>query len=192
MPQDMLDTRGRVLTSPAARCFLPLTLALALVGCAREREESVPNDKRTIVADAGPATASDAARCLTLPDTAVELLAARPDQNDLPLTQIVLDEACPQATVLFTAGARIQRTYRVRVKAGQLLVARARGESGPIAMAFDYPATIRPDSSNFGMSVIDSLRVTDERDVSVRLALIPRLREDARASRVVLTVLVRP
>lgn len=186
----LLDTRGRGHQSPAARYFLPLLCGLLAIGCARETQDAPPNDRRTIVAEAG--AGSDAALCSTLPDTAVELLSARPDENDLPLTRIELDAACPRATVLFTAGARIQRTYRVSVKAGQLLVVRARAEAGPIAMNFEYPAAIKPDSSNFGYAVVDSVRVTEDRDVSIRIALIPRAKEAARASRVLLTVLARP
>lgn len=186
----LLDTRGRGQQSPAARYFLSLVCAALVIGCARETQEAPPNDRRTIVAEAG--TGADVALCATLPDTAVELLSARPDENDLPLTRIALDAACPRATVLFTAGARIQRTYRVSMKAGQLLVVRARAEAGPVAVNFDYPAAIKPDSSNFGFSVTDSLRVTEDRDVSIRIALIPRAKEAARASRVLLTVLARP
>jgi hypothetical protein len=94
--------------------------------------------------------------------------------------------------VLFSAGARIQRTYRVPMRAGQTLVARARGESGPVVLTFDYPAAIARDSSNYGDSVVDSIRVAEDRDVSVRVMLIPRAKDDARASRVLLTVLARP
>lgn len=186
----LLDTRGRGLSSPAARYFLPLAGAALLAGCTREAQDTPPNDQRTIVAEA--ARSPNAALCAQLPDTTLELLEARPDQNDLPLTRVVLDEACPKATVLFTAGARIPRTYRVPMKAGQTLVARARGEAGPVALTFDYPAGINADSTNFGFSVVDSIRVTEDRDVSVRVALIPRAREAARESRVLLTVLARP
>lgn len=186
----LLDTRGRGLSSPAARYFLPLACVALVAGCAREAQDTPPNDQRTIVAEAG--RAPDAALCATLPDTALELLEARPDQNDLPLTRVVLDEACPKATVLFTAGARIPRTYRVPMKAGRTLVARVRGENGPVALTFDFPAAINPDSTNFGYTVTDSIRVTEDREVSVRVALIPRAREAARESRVLLTVLARP
>ncbi|WKW11076.1 hypothetical protein Strain138_000311 [Pseudogemmatithrix spongiicola] len=189
-PQDQLHTRGRGHSSPAARYFLPLVCAVLVIGCARETQDAPPNDRRTIVAEAG--AGADPTLCAMLPDTAVELLSARPDENDLPLTRIELDPACPRATVLFTAGAHIQRTYRVPMKAGQLLVARVRGESGPVALNFDFPAAIKPDSSNFGYSVVDSIRVTEDRDVSIRVALIPRAKEAARASRVLLTVLARP
>lgn len=185
----LFDTRGRGVRSPAARYFLPLVLAAAFA-CGGETREEAPNAARTIVAEAG--NAADAAACAAFPDTAVELLAARQDQNDLPLTRIVLDAACPRATVWFNAGARIQRTYRVPVRAGQTLLARARGESGPVVLTFDYPAAIAPDSANYGMSVVDSIRVDADREVSVRVMLIPRAKDDARASRVLLTVLARP
>lgn len=186
----LLDTRGRGVRSPAARYFLRLVCAALVAGCAREAQDAPPNDKRTIVAEAG--RTATAALCATLPDTALEVLEARPDENDLPLTRVVLDEACPKATVVFTAGARIPRTYRVPVKAGHTLVARARGEAGPVALTFDYAAAINADSTNFGFSVTDSIRVTDGRDVSVRIVLIPRAKEAARESRVLLTVLARP
>lgn len=190
IPLHLLDTRGRGLSSPAARYFLPLACAALLVSCAREAQETPPNDKRTIVAEA--ARTPDASLCTTLPDTTLELLEARPDQNDLPLTRIVLDEACPKATVMFTAGARIPRTYRVPVKAGQTLVARARGETAPVVLTFDYAAAINADSSNFGYAVTDSIRVTEARDVSVRVTLSTRVRDTVQVSRVLLTVLARP
>jgi hypothetical protein len=166
-----------------------MLLAVA-VACGGDGASRAANAARTIAAEAG--AAPDAATCGALPDTAVELLSARRDQNDLPLTRVILDADCPRATVLFSAGARIQRTYRVPMRAGQTLVARARGESGPVVLTFDYPAAIARDSSNYGDSVVDSIRVAEDRDVSVRVMLIPRAKDDARASRVLLTVLARP
>ncbi len=121
-----------------------------------------------------------------------ELLSSRPDENDIPDTRIVLADACPRTTVLIQGRARIQRTYRVRVKAGHTLVARVRGEFAPVALAFDYPALPNADSSNFGRYIVDSVKVNADRDVAVRVMLIPKLRADPRESRVLLTVLVRP
>ena len=147
------------------------------------------NSVRSIVASAD-STAS--ASCSTLPDTIAELANAQQDQNDLPDTRLVLNPACPRATVLVLAAARLPRTYRVQMKAGQTLVARARGELAPVVLTFDYPAATRPDSSNIGRMVVDSIKADADREVAVRVMLNTRLRVDPSQSQVLLTVLVRP
>jgi hypothetical protein len=181
--------RGRGFTSPAARCFVLLACAV-LAGCEAKDARSPNNAARTITAQASGN--ADAASCAVLPDTMVELLSARRDQNDLPITRIELDANCPRATVLMTAGARIQRSYRVTVPAGRWLVARARAEDAPVTIAFDYPAAVRGDGRELTRVALDSIRITDTRDVTVRVMLVPRVKEDPRGSRVLLTVLVRP
>lgn len=186
-PRHTIVPRGRGHSFPAARFVVPLLATLSLA-CQQDRAAEPPNDSRTIVA----AASAGAQDCGALPDTTAELLAARPDENDLPVTRILLEAACPRASVLFIAGARIPRTYRVHAKAGQTLVVRARGESGPVVLNFDFPAAIAAGGANYGATVVDSLRVTADRDVAIRVMLIPRARDDARTSRVLLTVLARP
>jgi hypothetical protein len=78
------------------------------------------------------------------------------------------------------------------MKAGQTLVARARGELAPVVLTFDYPAATRPDSSNIGRMVVDSIKADADREVAVRVMLNTRLRVDPSQSQVLLTVLVRP
>ncbi len=157
--------------------------------CGMEDSNKADNSVRSIVASAN---STAPAGCTTLPDTIAELAAAQQDQNDLPDTQLILNPACPRATVLVLTGARLPRTYRVQVKAGQTLIARARGELAPVVLAFDYPAVTRPDSSNIGRMVVDSIKADADREVAVRVMLNPRPRVDPSQSQVLLTVLVRP
>ncbi len=188
-PVSSVGTRGRGLQSSAARFFLPLAAVILAVACGVEDGNKADNSVRSIVATADSTTA---ANCATLPDTIAELAGAKPDRNDLPDTQILLDPACPRASVLVMMAARLPRTYRVQVKKGQMLVARARGELAPVVLSFDYPALPRPDSSNVGRTVVDSIKADADREVAVRVMLNPRIRVDPSQSQVLLTVLVRP
>lgn len=185
----LVGPRGRGLTFPAARYFAPLLLVLAILACGKDRQPA-DNSVRSIAASAAPP--ADPSSCAVLPDTMVELLQAVEDRNDFPDTRLELNPACQRATVVMMAGARLQRTYRVRVKAGQTLVARARGEHASVALAFDYPATPKPDSSNLGRTVVDSLNADADREVAVRVMLVPHVKNEPRESRVLLTVLARP
>ncbi len=162
-------------------------LLVLAVGCGRSDATPSPfNNARSVA----PRTV--VASCGALPDSAAEALNAVVERNDIPDTRISLKSECPVATVALDAAARIQRTYRVRVDSGQTLIARIRGFDAPFALAFDVPARVRPDSSNLGRVVVDSIRVNVTRDVLVRVTLTPKIKEDPRVSAAYLTVLARP
>lgn len=129
--------------------------------------------------------------CAQLPDTMAEVATAIVDKGDIPDARIVLDPACSRGSLGYIANAHIQRTYRVKVPAGRTLIARARGEFAGVTMAFDYPATADTSGSNVGRLRIDSLVATQDREVAVRVMLVPKLREEPRTSRVLLSLVVR-
>lgn len=159
-------------------------MALGCDGGANSAERA-DNSVRTVVSSAASA-------CTSLPDTAGEWPGAQRDRNDLPVTQLVLPASCPRISVEFLAGPFIERSYRVRVPAGHTLVARARSDSADLALAIDFPTQPKPDRSNLGLLRVDSLTVTEAREVTVRVALTPKMRAQPTNSRVLLTVLVRP
>jgi hypothetical protein len=180
--------RGRGQQSPAARYVWPLAIGfLALTACGErnDRSDRADNSVRTVVSAASGA-------CTTLPDTAGEWAGAQPDRNDLPVTQLVLTPECPRVTVAFRGGPYIERTYKVNVPAGRTLVARARSDSSDVALAFDFPTAPKADRSDLGLLRVDSLTVSETREVAVRVRLTPKLREQPQTARVLLTVLVRP
>lgn len=125
------------------------------------------------------------------PDTLIEADRAVPDLHRLPESRIVLDDACPIATIGTQAVPRIDRILRVDVPAGRTLHVRARGSSHGLVMAIDAPAT--PDSARslVRWTVQDSVRVAEARTVSVRLRTVPKARDTARSSFVLVTVLLR-
>jgi hypothetical protein len=121
-----------------------------------------------------------------------EIQGAQADMNDLPDTRLRIDPACPRITVLYDGGARIPRAFRFRVASRGLVLARARSEFGGVALGIDEAADPLSDFSNVAGTRVDSLHVTEARDVVIRVTYAPRLRTDARQSRILLTVLVRP
>lgn len=130
--------------------------------------------------------------CQELPDTLSEIQGAQFDRNDLPDTRLVLDPKCPRVTVLYQAGSRIPRAFRVSVPAGNSVVVRARSEFGGVAMGMNGPADPYADYSNVGRMRLDSVRTDKAQDMVIRVTYAPRLRTDPRQSRVLLTVLARP
>ena len=102
-----------------------------------------------------------------------------------------VDSACARGTVGFSALARVQRTYRIRVPAGRTLVVRARGEEAGLAIAFD--GAVEPDTArtNVGRTRIDSLSVGETREVAVRVMLVPLVKKEPRISRVLVTFVLR-
>ncbi len=186
MSQYLVGPRGRGLRSPASRyirAVLPCVV-VSVLACG-SGEEKADNSVRRVV---GNATAS----CSTLPDTASEWGIAQQDRNDLPVTILQLPAACPRVTVKYLGAPQIERTYRVVVPAGYTLIARARGDSSSVTIAFDFPTDPKSDRSNVARSVEDSLRVDETRTVAVRVRLVPLIRVEPPTARVVLTVLARP
>lgn len=173
--------RGRGRTSPASWALL-----LALLGSACEREAVKPPPR---IIDSPIALGES---CTALPDTLTEIQNAQQDLNDLPDTRLRLDPACPRVTVLYDAGGRIPRAFRFRVEAGHVAVVRARAEFGGVVLGIDAPSEPRQDFSNVAGIRVDSVRVSDARDVVVRVTYAPRLRTDPRQSRVLVTVLAHP
>jgi hypothetical protein len=112
------------------------------------------------------------------------------DDHDFPDARVVLLDGC-RASIGFVGGAHIQRTYRVQVPARRTLVIRARGEYAGVTTAFDFPATADSTGSNVARTRADSLVATQDREVAVRIMLVPKLREEPRTSRVLLSLLVR-
>jgi len=173
--------RGRGFTSPASSAWFILALTLA---CGRAPAE---DSRRELVLRQSPLkTASD---CAALPDTLVEAEIATIDFADFPDARVRLDKACPSATIMFRAVARAAHTYRVHVPKGRTLVARARGESAGVTFAFDFPPST--DSNKVARTVTDSIVPEAAREVAVRVMLAPQLRDEARASRVLLSLIVR-
>jgi hypothetical protein len=183
-----MSSRGPGIDSRTARCIWGI-LFLGLLACAPRDSERAPNEKRTITTNPDARTGG---ACHVLPDTIAEFAAAVPDANDLPVTRLVLDPACPRVTVLFDAGARIERAYHLTVDSGHTVIARARGESAPVALAFDRPVTARTDTSDTSRQALDSLVVSQTRRVVIRVMLTPRMKVDPRESRVLLTVVTHP
>lgn len=189
MPAHLYHTRGRGLLLPAA-WLLPL---LVLAACSREPQSDTASSSRVIAGAARTGgNGSVDAQCLVLPDTSGEFDAAQVDRNDFPLTQLLLDATCPRLTVLGTVGVRLERSYRLTVDAGTTLTVRARGEDAPVTIAFDVPATPRDDRSNVASTVVDSLLVTERREVTIRVMPVPPPRAQLLASRVLLSVVARP
>jgi hypothetical protein len=154
------------------------------VSCQREEVKMPPREISSALALDG--------KCQALPDTMIEIQGAQADLNDLPDTRLRLEPACPRITVLYDGAGRIPRAFRLRVEPGQLVLARARSEFGGVALGIDAAADPLSDFSNVAGTRIDSLRVTEARDVVIRVTYAPRLRTDPRQSRVLLTVLARP
>lgn len=127
--------------------------------------------------------------CSSLPDTLVEPSLAVFDDHDFPDARLVLRDGC-RASIGFVAGAHIQRTYRVQVPAGKTLIIRARGEFAGVTTAFDFPATPDSSASNVGRTRTDSIVADRQRDIAVRVMLVPKLREEPRTSRVLLSLVV--
>lgn len=187
MPAGLVGPRGRGLPSSASR-YVRAILALigiAFSACGDRTQTPADNSVRTVVG-----TVSDG--CTLLPDTAAVRRIAQQDYNDLPVTKVVLPAECPTATVTFIGGPYVERTYKVVVPAGRTLVARAVGDSASVAIAIDFPTDPRADRSNVGRVMVDSLVIAEAREVSVRVRLVPKIREEPPASRVYLTVLARP
>lgn len=180
------EPRGRGLRSPTALVF---ALLMVLAAC-EEKRRPVVNDSRREVRLVTQVQDSSTA-CTQLPDTLAEIGTAILDQGDIPDARVILDPACPRGSIGYIANAHIQRTYRVRVPAGRTLIARARGEYAGVTMAFDYPATADTSGANVGRLRVDSLVATQDREIAVRVMLVPKLREEPRASRVILSLLVR-
>jgi len=128
--------------------------------------------------------------CAGLPDTLVEPALAMLDDHDFPDARVVLLDGC-RASIGFVGGAYIQRTYRVLVPAGKTLLIRARGEHAGVTTAFDFPATADSTGSNVGRTRTDSIVADRQRDIAVRVMLVPKLREEPRSSRVLLSLVVR-
>lgn len=187
MHAGLLGPRGRGLPSSASR-YVRASVALFVLGlaaCGDAAQTRADNSVRTVVGRSGDA-------CTLLPDTSAVRGIAQQDFNDIPVTRLVLPAACPTATVTFIGGPYVERSYKVVVPAGQTLVARALGDSASVAIAIDFPTEPRADRSNVGRVMMDSLAITETREVSVRVRLVPKIREEPPASRVYLTVLARP
>ncbi|MFN0099277.1 MAG: hypothetical protein ACKVS7_11415, partial [Gemmatimonadaceae bacterium] len=176
----------RGLRSPTALVF---TLLMVVAACAEERRPVVNNTRREVRLVTQVQDSSTA--CTQLPDTLAEVRTAIIDKGDIPDARVVLDPACPRGSIGYTANSHIQRTYRVQVPAGRTLVARARGEFAGVTMAFDYPATADTSGANVGRVRVDSILATQDREIAVRVMLVPKLRVEPRTSRVLLTLLVR-
>ena len=184
--------RGRGFTSPASSAWvrgavLVRTSALALVLTLACGSPPAEDSRRELVLRQSPLRA--ATDCTVLPDTLVEAEIATIDFADFPDARVRLDKACPSATIMFRAVARAAHTYRVHVPKGRTLVARARGESAGVTFAFDFPPST--DSNTVARTVTDSIVAEAAREVAVRVMLAPQLRDEARASRVLLSLIVR-
>lgn len=177
--------RGRGQLSSASRYVAAALILLGAASCGDPAQTPADNSVRTVVG-----AVSDG--CLLLPDTALVRGLAQQDYNDLPVTRIILPATCPTATITFVGGPYVERTYKVVVPAGRMLVARAVGDSASVAIAIDFPTEPRADRSNVGRVMVDSLAISETREVSIRVRLVPKIREEPPASRVYLTVLARP
>lgn len=171
------------LASRYVRALLPVAVSV-LAACGSDGAPA-DNSVRTVVGSASLG-------CTLLPDTAAARASAQPDRNDLPVTQLVLPEECKTITVAYLGRPYVERSYKVVVPAGHTLVARAHGDSTSVAIAIDFPTAPKPDRSNVARVVMDSLAIDAAREVSVRVQLVPKIREEPPLSRVFLTVLARP
>jgi hypothetical protein len=124
----------------------------------------------------------------TWPDSIGEPDRAVPDLHRLPESRVVLDAACPVATVGTQALPRVDRIFRVDVPAGRTLHVRARGSVHGLVLALDAAAT--PDSARTKVQMVvqDSIRVAEPRTVAVRLRTVPLARDRAASSFVVVTL----
>lgn len=180
------EPRGRGLRSPTALVFA----LILVVGACKEDRRPIVNDSRREVRLVTQAQDSSTS-CAQMPDTLAEVATAIIDKGDIPDARVVLDPACARGSIGYIANAHIQRTYRVQVPAGRTLVARARGEFAGVTMAFDYPATADSSGANVGRLRVDSIVATQDREIAVRVMLVPKLREEPRSSRVLLSLVVR-
>lgn len=192
------NQRGQGLRSLTSLVFSSTTgrtigvaLALVCIGAASacERAPGLRRYREVVYVHPSALDSLDVG-CSSLPDTLVEPSLAMFDDHDFPDARLVLHNGC-RASIGFVAGAHIQRTYRVQVPAGKTLIIRARGEYAGVTTAFDYPATADSSGSNVGRLRIDSLVATQDREVAVRVMLVPKLREEPRTSRVLLSLVVR-
>lgn len=122
------------------------------------------------------------------PDSTEEPDRAVPDLHRLPESRVVLDTACPIATLGTQALPRVDRIFRVEVPAGRTLFVRARGSVHGLVLAIDAPAT--PDSARtkVRMVAVDSVRVDEARSVAVRLRTVPAARDRESSSFVIVTM----
>jgi len=122
-----------------------------------------------------PASAAGTAIAAVLPDTLDEPDRAVPDLREIPDSPVILSDACPSVTLGTKGLARLERSLRVPMLAGQTLVARARGADVGVVLAFDEPAKADSGRANVRRMVTDSITVTEDREVLVRLTIVPRI-----------------
>jgi hypothetical protein len=110
-----------------------------------------------------------------LPDTMAEPDRAVPDLREIPDSPVILTDACPSVTLGTKGLARLERSLRVPMLAGQTLVARARSGTVGVVLAFDKPAQADSGRANVRRVVTDSITVTEDREVLVRVTIVPKL-----------------
>jgi hypothetical protein len=123
-----------------------------------------------------------------LPDSLREPELAVPDIRELPDAPLLLDGACPAATLGTLGIARIERIFRARIPAGHTLHARARASIGGLVLSVDYPAV--PDSARRNVKPVHELSVvaTEDRDVTLRVLFAPVLRKEPNQAFVTMSV----
>jgi len=188
---------GRGLTSSAVRvlwggCAFAFTLVCAsCVGNATDRARASRATTAAQELDAWSGADRVDGQCAQLPDTLSEFAGASLDSSTLPFGRLAIAPPCPRATVGFIAFANVERTYRFVVPANSWVVARARGAHAELALAIDTPLLSPVDSARIARVVADSAFIDRDREVIVRLMLVPRTKTAPRESAVLLSVVVR-
>lgn len=193
----LLAPNGRGLTSPAVRvlgigCAITVTV---LSGACVAGDGNSAAAARRATATRELAAWSDVdsmdARCGALPDTLTEFEGATLDSSTLPFGRLAIAPPCPRATVGYIAFANVERTYRFVAPANSWVVARARGAVGDLTLAIDDPLLSPVDSTRIARVVTDSAYVDRDREVIVRVMLVPLVKTAPRESPVLLSVVIR-
>jgi hypothetical protein len=192
---------GRGLTPSAVRVFggvstavVVCVLVVLLTACSGGDRNGTAMSRAAIAAEeiaAWRGADSLDARCAQLPDTMTEFSGAVLDSSTLPFGRLAIAPPCPRATVGYIAFANVERTYRFVAPANSWVVARARGAQTDLTLSIDSPLLSPVDSTRIGRLVADSVLLDRDREVIVRLMLVPRTKTAPRESAVLLSVVVR-
>lgn len=197
MRRSPLAPNGRGLTSPAVRvlgvgCATIATLLIGACG-AGDQSNAAASRRATAAQELAAWSGADSvdARCGQLPDTLTEFEGATLDSSTLPFGRLAIAPPCPRATVGYIAFANVERTYRFVAPANSWVVARARGAVADLTLAIDNPLLSPVDSTRIARAVTDSAYLDRDREVIVRVMLVPRVKTAPRESPVLLSVVVR-
>lgn len=188
---------GRGLTSSAVRVLgvgCAITATMLMGACVGGDRNSASEARRATAARelaAWSSTDSVDARCGQLPDTLSEFQGATLDSSTLPFGRLAIAPPCPRATVGYVAFANVERTYRFIAPANSWVVARARGAVADLTLDIDDPLLSPVDSTKIARVITDSTFVDRDREVIIRVMLVPRVKTAPRESPVLLSVVVR-